>query len=135
MQFRTMCKSKIHRAKITKKELHYEGSIGVDKTLMEASGIYQNEFVQVLNVNNGARFETYVIEEQKGSGTISLYGPAAHLGEVVSPTAESIVSCKSPSEVSHVSIGCLSSIYQTASSVSLVSVQDVGATAPPLHRL
>ena len=81
MQFRTMRKSKIHRAKITKKELHYEGSIGIDKALMEASGIYQNELVQVLNINNGARFETYVIEEQKGSGTISLYGPAAHLAE------------------------------------------------------
>jgi len=76
-----MRKSKIHRAKITKKELHYEGSIGIDKALMEASGIYQNELVQVLNVNNGARFETYVIEEPKGSGTISLYGPAAHLGK------------------------------------------------------
>ena len=82
MQFRKMCKSKIHRAKITKKDLHYEGSIGIDKALMEASAIYPNESVQVLNVASGARFETYVIEEPKHSGTISLYGPAAHLGEI-----------------------------------------------------
>ena len=81
MQLRTMCKSKIHRAKITDKKLHYEGSIGIDKALMEASSIYQNEMVQVLNVNNGNRFETYVIEEPKSSGNIIFYGPAAHLGE------------------------------------------------------
>lgn len=82
MQLRTMCKSKIHRAKITKRDLHYEGSIGIDKALLEASGIYPNELVHVLNINNGARFETYVIEEPKGSGAISLYGPAAHLGKI-----------------------------------------------------
>lgn len=82
MQLRTMCKSKIHRARITKKDLHYEGSIGIDKALMEASGIYQNELVQVLNINSDTRFETYVIEEPKNSGVISLYGPAAHLAEI-----------------------------------------------------
>ena len=82
MQLRTMCRSKIHRARITKKDLHYEGSIGIDKALMEAANIYQNELVQVLNVNSGVRFETYVIEEPKTSGVISLYGPAAHLGEI-----------------------------------------------------
>ena len=74
-----MCKSKIHRAKITKNDLHYEGSIGIDKALMEASSIYQNELVHVLNLASGVRFETYVIEEARGSGSISLYGPAAHL--------------------------------------------------------
>ena len=79
--FRTMCKSKIHRATITKTELHYEGSIGIDKKLIEAANIFPNEFVQVVNLNNGARFETYVIEEKEGSGKIILYGPAARLGE------------------------------------------------------
>ena len=76
-----MCKSKIHRATITKVDLHYEGSIGIDKDLLEASDIYKSEIVQVVNVNNGARFETYAIEEPAGSGTIGLYGAAAHLGK------------------------------------------------------
>jgi len=79
---RIMCKSKINRAKITKKELHYCGSIGIDKLLLEASNILPNEMVQVLNLNNGSRFNTYVIEEPKGSGTIALYGPAAYKGEI-----------------------------------------------------
>ena len=78
---RLMCKSKIHRAKITKVDLHYEGSIGIDKDLLRASNIYPSEIVQVVNINNGSRFETYVIEEPSGSGTIGLYGAAAHLGK------------------------------------------------------
>ena len=78
---RIMCKSKIHKARITRTDLHYEGSIGVDKKILEASNIYPNEIVQVLNVNNGARFETYAIEEKENSGEIILYGPAARLGE------------------------------------------------------
>lgn len=77
-----MCKSKIHRARITKVDLHYEGSIGIDKDLLKASNIYPNEIVQVVNINNGSRFETYVIEEPAGSGAIGLYGAAAHLGKV-----------------------------------------------------
>jgi len=77
---RIMCKSKIHRATIKKVDLHYEGSIGIDKTLLKASDICPGEIVQVLNINNGARFETYVIEEPSGSGMIGLYGAAAHLG-------------------------------------------------------
>ncbi|MBL7158794.1 MAG: aspartate 1-decarboxylase [Candidatus Omnitrophica bacterium] len=77
---RIMCKSKIHRARITKVQLHYEGSVGIDKKLMEASNIYPNEIVQIVNVNNGARFETYVIEEKEDSGNIVFYGPAARLG-------------------------------------------------------
>lgn len=77
-----MCKSKIHRARITKIDLHYEGSIGIDKNLLKASNIYPNEIVQVVNINNGARFETYVMEEETGSGSIGLYGAAAHLGKV-----------------------------------------------------
>ena len=76
----TVMKSKIHRAVVTGTELHYEGSIAIDKTLMKAAKIYSNEMVQVLNLNNGNRFETYVIEAKKGSGEISLQGPAARLG-------------------------------------------------------
>lgn len=75
-----MCKSKIHRAKITKRDLHYGGSIGIDEDLLEASNMLPNEMVQVLNINNGERFETYIIAEEKGSGTIALYGPATYKG-------------------------------------------------------
>lgn len=78
---RIMCKSKIHRARITNTDLHYEGSIGIDKKMLEAADIYPNEIVQVVNINNGARFETYAIEEPAGSGTIGLYGAAAHMGK------------------------------------------------------
>lgn len=78
---RMMCKSKIHRARITKVNLHYEGSIGIDKNLLERADINPGEIVQVVNVNNGARFETYAIEEMPGSGEIGLYGAAAHLGK------------------------------------------------------
>lgn len=79
---RLMCKSKIHRARITKIDLHYEGSIGIDKALLKAANIYPGEIVQVVNVDNGSRFETYAIEEAAGSGVIGLYGAAAHLGKV-----------------------------------------------------
>ncbi|MBN1354582.1 MAG: aspartate 1-decarboxylase [Candidatus Omnitrophica bacterium] len=77
---RIMCKSKINRARITRTDLYYEGSIGIDKKILEAGNIYANEFVQVLNLNNGVRFETYAIEEKEDSGAIVLYGPAARLG-------------------------------------------------------
>jgi aspartate 1-decarboxylase len=77
---RMMCKSKIHRVKITKVNLHYEGSIGIDKRLLKKADIYPGEIVQVVNIDNGARFETYAIEEKAGSGEIGLYGAAAHLG-------------------------------------------------------
>ena len=75
-----MCKSKIHRATITKVDLHYEGSIGVDSLLLKEADILPGEIVQVVNINNGSRFETYAFEEKAGSGTIGLYGAAAHLG-------------------------------------------------------
>ena len=77
---RTMCKSKIHRARVTKKDLNYHGSIGIDKKLLAAADILPNEKVQVVNLNNGVRFETYCIEEKAGSGTIAFYGPAARSG-------------------------------------------------------
>lgn len=78
----TVVKGKINKARITKKGLDYDGSIGIDKSLLDASGILANEKVQVLNINNGERFETYCIAEKAGSGIVALYGPAARLGEV-----------------------------------------------------
>ncbi len=79
---RQVLKSKIHNATVTEKELYYEGSIGIDKALLLKSNILANEKVQVVNFNNGARFETYVIEEKENSGIIALYGPAARQAEV-----------------------------------------------------
>ena len=79
---REVLKSKIHNATVTKRKLYYDGSIGIDKALLLKSNIWVNEKVQVLNFNNGARFETYVIEEKENSGTIALYGPAARQAEV-----------------------------------------------------
>lgn len=78
---RTMYKSKIQKATITQTKIDYAGSIGIDETLMQAADILPNEKVQVLNLNTGARFETYAIKEKSDSGTICLYGPAAHLGK------------------------------------------------------
>ena len=79
---RQLLKSKIHGAVITKKELHYNGSIGIDKILLLKADIVPGEKVQVLNFNNGQRFETYIIEEKANSGVIALYGPAARRGEI-----------------------------------------------------
>ena len=77
---RSMCKSKIHRAVLTGADLHYEGSLTVDRDLMDAADMREFERVQVVNVNNGARLETYVIEGARGSGTVQLNGAAARLG-------------------------------------------------------
>lgn len=77
---RTMCKSKIHRGVLTGADLHYEGSLTLDRDLMDAADILAFEKVQVVNVNNGSRLETYVIEGARGSGTIQLNGAAARLG-------------------------------------------------------
>lgn len=77
---RIMCKGKIHKARVTKRDPGYHGSIGIDKKLLMAADMLPNEKVQVLNSNNGSRFETYCIEEKAGSGTIALYGPAAKMG-------------------------------------------------------
>lgn len=75
-------KCKIHRATITHTEVDYEGSITIDRKLMDAAGLLPGEKVGVLNYQNRNRFETYVIEGAPGSGTIGLNGPAALLGEV-----------------------------------------------------
>ena len=78
----TICKSKIHRVKVTEADLNYEGSITIDKKLLEEAKILPHEKVQVVNLNNGARFETYVLVGEEDSGTICLNGPAARLGQV-----------------------------------------------------
>ena len=79
---RTLLKSKIHNARVTHANLYYEGSITIDERLMEKADIAEHEQVQVVNCNNGARFETYVIRGERGSGMICLNGPAARLGNV-----------------------------------------------------
>ena len=78
---RIMLKSKIHRAIVTEADLDYEGSITIDEELMEKADLLENELVQVVNINNGERFETYVIKGERGSGTIGLNGAAARLAE------------------------------------------------------
>jgi aspartate 1-decarboxylase len=79
-------KSKIHRVTVTEANLNYMGSITIDEDLMDASNLIENEKVQVVNINNGERLETYVIKGQRGSGVICLNGPAARrtcVGDVV----------------------------------------------------
>jgi aspartate 1-decarboxylase len=78
----TLLKSKIHRAKITQCSIDYIGSITIDLDLIEAAGLYIYERVQVVNINTGARFDTYVIEGKRGSKEIGLNGAAARLGIV-----------------------------------------------------
>jgi len=74
-----MLKAKIHRATVTGADLHYEGSIGIDRDLLDASGILPHEQVDVLNINTGARFTTYAIEAPRGSADIAVNGAAARL--------------------------------------------------------
>ncbi|MGW5050549.1 aspartate 1-decarboxylase [Actinokineospora sp. NPDC004072] len=84
--FRTMLKSKIHRATVTQADLHYVGSVTVDPVLMEAADLLPGEQVAIVDVTNGARLETYVIEGERGSGVIGINGAAAHLvhpGDIV----------------------------------------------------
>ncbi|MCM3713561.1 aspartate 1-decarboxylase [Halalkalibacter oceani] len=84
--FRTMMKAKIHRARVTESNLNYVGSITIDEDIMDAVDILENEKVQIVNNNNGARFETYVIKGERGSGVLCLNGAAARLvqeGDVV----------------------------------------------------
>ena len=83
---RTMLKSKIHRATITDSDLHYVGSITVDPELLEAADIHVHEQVTVVDINNGARFETYTIAGRRGSGDLKINGAAArlvHTGDIV----------------------------------------------------
>ena len=77
--FRTMLKSKIHRATVTQADLHYVGSVTVDADLMDAADLLEGEQVAIVDVTNGARLETYVITGERGSGVIGINGAAAHL--------------------------------------------------------
>lgn len=79
--FRTMMKSKIHRAVVTEANLNYVGSITIDEDIMDHVDILANEKVQIVNNNNGARFETYVIPGERGSGVICINGAAARLAQ------------------------------------------------------
>jgi aspartate 1-decarboxylase len=76
---RTMMTSKIHRATVTQADLHYVGSVTVDRDLMDAAGLLEGEQVAIVDITNGARLETYVIEGPRGSGVIGINGAAAHL--------------------------------------------------------
>ena len=75
-------KSKLHRVKITQAELNYVGSVTIDEDLMDAANLIENEKVQIVNNNNGERFETYVIKGERGSGTVCLNGAAARRAQV-----------------------------------------------------
>jgi len=86
MRFITVLKSKIHKATVTDANLNYEGSITIDRDLIEAAQLRVGEKVQIVNNNNGERFETYVIEGKRGSGTICLNGAAARkvqIGDII----------------------------------------------------
>lgn len=77
--FRTMLKSKIHRATVTEADLHYVGSVAIDRNLMDAADLLEGEQVAIADITTGARLETYVIPAPRGSGTITINGAAAHL--------------------------------------------------------
>tara|TARA_R110002153_G_scaffold56378_20_gene155932 strand:- start:5305 stop:5709 length:405 start_codon:yes stop_codon:yes gene_type:complete len=78
----TMMKCKLHRATVTQADLHYEGSISIDRDLLEAAGILPHEQVDVLNINNGERFTTYAIEAPRGSRVFGINGAAARLAQI-----------------------------------------------------
>ena len=81
-----VCKSKIHKVTVTEANLQYVGSITIDEDLMDAANLIENEKVQVVNINNGERLETYVIKGERGTGTICMNGPAARkvaVGDIV----------------------------------------------------
>jgi aspartate 1-decarboxylase len=74
---RTMLQAKLHRARVTEADLHYEGSCGIDRALLDASGMKPFQYIELYNISNGERFSTYIIEAPRGSGVISLNGAAA----------------------------------------------------------
>jgi aspartate 1-decarboxylase len=76
---RTLLQAKLHRVKLTQADLDYEGSCGIDEALLDASGILPNQYIEIYNISNGARFSTYAIKATRGSGEISLNGAAARL--------------------------------------------------------
>ncbi len=92
---RTMLKSKVHRATVTQSDLHYVGSLTMDPDLMDAADLLAGELVHVLDIDNGARLETYVIEGERGSGVIGINGAAArlvHTGDLVIIASYAVVS-------------------------------------------
>ncbi len=93
----TLLKAKLHRATVTQADLHYEGSISIDRDLLEASGILPHERVDVLNVTNGARFTTYAIEAPRGSKVIGINGAAARLAQP-GDTVIVVAYCQMPAE-------------------------------------
>lgn len=74
---RTMLQAKLHGVRVTEADLEYEGSCGIDKALLDLSGLRENQYIEIYNVNNGERFSTYIIKAECGSGVISLNGAAA----------------------------------------------------------
>ncbi|WP_270179025.1 aspartate 1-decarboxylase [Alkalihalobacillus sp. CinArs1] len=93
--FLTMMKGKIHRARVTEANLNYVGSITIDEDIIDAVGMYPNEKVQIVNNNNGARLETYIIPGERGSGVVCLNGAAARLvqpGDVIIIVAYAMMS-------------------------------------------
>jgi len=90
-------KSKIHRVVVTEADLNYIGSVTIDEDLMEAANIIENEKVQIVNINNGERLDTYVIKGKRGSGVVCLNGPAARkaaVGDIVIIIAYAIMDCE-----------------------------------------
>lgn len=94
-----MLKSKIHRATVVQSELDYVGSITIDEALMEAAGIYEYEKVQIADVDNGNRFETYVIAGERNSGMICLNGAAAHMVNIKDKIIIMSYAMMSPEEI------------------------------------
>lgn len=78
----TLLKGKLHRARVTHADLHYEGSCGIDGDLLDLAGIRENESIDIYNVSNGKRFRTYAIRAEAGSGIISLNGAAAYMADL-----------------------------------------------------
>ena len=93
----TLLKAKLHRARVTQCDLHYEGSISIDTDLLERANILPNEQVDVLNINTGARFTTYAIEAPRGSKTFGINGAAARLAQIGDPIIV-IAYCQMPAE-------------------------------------
>jgi aspartate 1-decarboxylase len=95
--FVTLLKAKLHRATVTQADLDYEGSIAIDRDLLDASGIFANEQVDVLNITTGARFTTYAIEAPRGSRVIGVNGAAARLVQA-GDTVIVVTYCQMPAE-------------------------------------
>lgn len=96
-----MLQAKLHRVRVTSADLHYEGSCGIDEALLDASGIRDCQYIEIYNVNNGERFNTYVIRAPRDSGEISLNGAAARKALVGDPLIIAAYSVYSDEELTH----------------------------------